>query len=867
MSNTQSQLKLVIQSVNKLTSVLKSVQRNNRRLADSIRQNRGEFKRLNQTWDVIKPYSAPEYAQGTAHTSSKNFLMPDYDLNVQLSKIQAQTNIEKNSPKYTTLLNQSYERSKRAGVSASQVVQETAQTSRKKEESRSENRYSKIKDFRDRISQHGASAKSAGVNILTTSKNFLMPGYDLNAQMSKIQAQTNIEKNSPEYAMLLNQSRELSKSTGVSANQIAQGQSLYASKGYSSDQIKNMMPGTVSMSQANGADFAATIDIGTNVLEGFKLQSEEMSRVSDVLTATFTGSKTTLAALGDTMKFVAPTASSLGIDIETVAAATRKLSDANIKGSEAGEVLSSMLGRLAEPPKAAAAALAQLSIKIRDAKGNLRQLPDILVELDDKTRSMSSKQRTSYFTAIGGENAAPALDVLVNQAGQGELQSFIDKLRNVQGESQKVASTMTNSLTGDIQKLNAAWSDLGVQMFSGVEGPAREVTQKVTNVVNKVSEWMKANPRLAATLATITMVVGGVLTVFGAFAQAIASILLPLAVAKYSLTLFGSTGVRALGLVGNALKMLGSTMMIVGRLMMANPILAIVGLIAMAAVYIWQNWETLGPKFSQLWENIKISLSEKWESIKQSALQIWDNIKNNISNAWELVKQNTLDIWENIKISISDKWNEIITDVMNLPSKFKEVGTAIINSLLEGINEKWEVLKKKLTSLSDYIPDWMRPGEDTSKGTNNNMTHNVSSVLPKHDKGGIIPAGGFGIVGEYGPEIVTGPVNVISRRQTAKLAAAAAFSLSVMAPSAAARTAPLHIQSLPVQAYPQIQEKVEKRHQIQYRNESPVYHINIYGAPGQSAQDIAAVVRRELDDRERKQQARLRSSFSDRGEF
>ncbi|WP_236637351.1 phage tail tape measure protein [Photorhabdus australis] len=806
MSNTQLQLKLVIQSVNKLTSVLKSAQQNNKRLADSIRQNRGELKQLNQTWEAIKPYSAPEYAQ------------------------------------------------------------ETAQPSSNKEENRSESRYSKVKDLRDRISQHGANAKLVGVKIMTTSKNFLMPGYDLNAQMSKIQAQTNIEKNSPEYTMLLNQSRELSKSTGVAASQIAQGQSLYASKGYSPDKIKNMMPGTVLMSQASGTDFAEVVDIITNVLEGFKLQSEEMSHISDVLTATFTGSKTTLATLGDTMKFVAPTATSLGIDIETVAAAIRKLSDTNIQGSEAGEILNSVLERLAEPPKAAATALEKLNIKTRDAKGNLRQLPDILVELDDKTRSMSSKQRTSYFTAIGGEKAAPALDVLVNQAGQGGLQAFIAKLKNVQGESQKVASAMTNSLTGDIQKLNAAWSYLGVQTFSGVEGPLREVTQQVTNVVNKVSEWMKANPRLAAMLATITMAIGGMLTVFGALAQVIASVLLPLAVAKYSLILFGSTGVRAFGLVGNALKVLGSTMMIVGRLMMANPILAIVGLISMAAVYIWQNWETLGPKFSQLWENIKISWSEKWESIKQSALQIWENIKTNISNAWELVKQNTLDIWENIKISISDKWNEIINDVMNLPSKFKEVGTAIINSLLEGINEKWEALKNKLTSLSEYIPDWMRPREDIAKGAGNNMAPNVSSVLPKHDKGGIIPVGGFGIVGEYGPEIVTGPVNIISRRQTAKLAAAAAFSLSVMAPSAAARTAPLHIQSLPVQAYPQIQEKTEKR-QVQYLSESPVYHINIYGAPEQSAQDIAAMVRRELDDRDRKQQARLRSSFSDRGEF
>lgn len=39
-----------------------------------------------------------------------------------------------------------------------------------------------------------------------------------------------------------------------------------------------------------------------------------------------------------------------------------------------------------------------------------------------------------------------------------------------------------------------------------------------------------------------------------------------------------------------------------------------------------------------------------------------------------------------------------------------------------------------------------------------------------HDKGGKIPSGQFGIVGEYGPELVTGPADVTSRRKTADLA-------------------------------------------------------------------------------------------------
>ena len=36
------------------------------------------------------------------------------------------------------------------------------------------------------------------------------------------------------------------------------------------------------------------------------------------------------------------------------------------------------------------------------------------------------------------------------------------------------------------------------------------------------------------------------------------------------------------------------------------------------------------------------------------------------------------------------------------------------------------------------------------------------------DKGGHIPAGKFGLVGEFGPELITGPVNVTSRKETAE---------------------------------------------------------------------------------------------------
>ena len=52
------------------------------------------------------------------------------------------------------------------------------------------------------------------------------------------------------------------------------------------------------------------------------------------------------------------------------------------------------------------------------------------------------------------------------------------------------------------------------------------------------------------------------------------------------------------------------------------------------------------------------------------------------------------------------------------------------------------------------------------------MTTSIMSQIKQvnmYDKGGKIPSGQLGIVGEYGPEIIQGPANVTSRKDTAKM--------------------------------------------------------------------------------------------------
>ncbi|EEX1852306.1 phage tail protein [Escherichia coli] len=132
-----------------------------------------------------------------------------------------------------------------------------------------------------------------------------------------------------------------------------------------------------------------------------------------------------------------------------------------------------------------------------------------------------------------------------------------------------------------------------------------------------------------------------------------------------------------------------------------------------------------------------------------------------------------------------------------------------------------------------------------------------------YDSGGYIPHGQFGIVGENGPEIVNGPANVTSRRNTAALAAVVAGMMGVAA--APAELPPLHPLALPAKGGEAMVSRAAAVPPV-YSIEAPT-QIIIQTQPGQSAQDIAREVARQLDERERRLKAKARSNYSDQGGY
>ncbi|HEJ8088332.1 TPA: phage tail tape measure protein [Serratia liquefaciens] len=760
-------------------------------------------------------------------------------------------------------------------------------------------RLSKKQESLSRIQQRAQAGKALGATIRNQSAvglgvataglyaegRFMAPGVQFDKQMSDTQATLGLAKNDKQLTAIRQQARDIGATTAFSPTDVARTQSVLAKSGFNGDAILKSTESTVNLALASDLDIAEAADIITNMQSAFNMPIDEIQRVADVMTKGFTSSNSNLMDFGEAMKYVAPIAEAAGASIEDTTALLGVLADNGIKGSMAGTAASAMFTRLQAPVGQAGDALSELGVKTKDGKGNMLPIEGILKKIDHsfKKNKLGTAQQTEYLKVIFGEEAMKGAIKLIAAAGNGKLSVKKQTVTDSKGATEHIAKTKTDNLDGDLKNLSSAFEDIQIEVFDKQDSGLRKLTQSATKWLGVAGQWAKENPELSGTLFKLalglTAAIGG-MAILGFLAGPVItgfSLLmgptLGLTKGLFKLGKFAAkfslkgitTAVRGLGsvmkftggtvgrsllrmgggmrrlmsIVGRVsfaglvkgLRFVGTAVIWLGRVMMANPILAVIGLIAMAAIYIWQNWERLGPKFQAA-----------WETIKNATLSAWDSITTATSEAWERVKQSTKAAWEGLKTWLGGQWDDLVGSAKALPCKFKEAGMNMINGIIDGISERWQALKDKFSGLTDMLPDWMKFGGDKTE-INPAISYNrpAPELMPgpgyagAFDRGGKIPSGQFGIVGERGPEVVGGPVNVTGRRKTAALSAAM-LSLSTPVMASAPPVAPVQMAA-------------------------PIT-IQVHAAPGQDAQAIAREVSRQLAAEQRKHAAAARSRMN-----
>ena len=461
----------------------------------------------------------------------------------------------------------------------------------------------------------------------------------------------------------------------------------------------------------------------------------------------------------------------------------------------------------------------------------------------EKVKKLPDSKRVPALTMLFGKEFGPAAAKLVNNMSELLRQLALTQGDAAKGSMQKESDINKDSLSAQWMLTKTGVSNTMSGLGDSLRTPLMDIMDMVKKVTGVTRRWVENNKELAGTLVKAAAVVSVVVIALGTLMIGLAAVLGPLALLRLSFSVLGIKAFGSFGLIKSAIGIVGNGVLWLGRLMMANPILVVIGLIAAGALLIWQNWDTLGPKLAAIWDAISTKVSS---------------------------------VWTAIRTYISTKWGEIVSDAKALPARFQEAGSQMIDGLMAGISQKWDAIKNKLSSLTDYLPDFLKPGGDKSGGPQlpraaQAKTGGGVSLPPggfpafagMYDSGGFIPSGKFGVAGENGPELIGGPANVTSRRSTARLAALAALTLGG---AATAETKPLHPLSLPVQAY---RQEAPRMSGSAAQAAAPQIHASftIVQQPGQSQQDLVDEVMRRLEAKERQAQARARSSYRDRGGF
>jgi TP901 family phage tail tape measure protein len=171
----------------------------------------------------------------------------------------------------------------------------------------------------DSVGQIGAALTAAGAAGAVGLGATVKVAADFESAMSRVGALSGATEK--DMSSLTQTAKDLGATTSFSASQAAEGMSYLAMAGYDTNEIIASMPGLLNAAAAGQTDLATTADITSNILSGFGLEAAETAKVADVLTKTFTSSNVDLSMLGETMKYVAPTAKAMGISLEETAAA------------------------------------------------------------------------------------------------------------------------------------------------------------------------------------------------------------------------------------------------------------------------------------------------------------------------------------------------------------------------------------------------------------------------------------------------------------------------------------------------------------------------------------------------------------------
>jgi len=353
-------------------------------------------------------------------------------------------------------------------------------------------------------------------------------GGDFEAAMTRVAVLGDVS--GKELEELNAQAIKLGIETPYSAKQAADAMGEFAAQGFKANEIMVAMPGILGLAASGQVSTGVAAQATADILRGYGLEASKAAMISDVLAKAAADSAIGVVDAANAFKYIGPVASAAGVSFHETAAALMILADAGIRGEKAGTGVQQFLIDLVKPSKAAAAAIEDMGIKLKDAHGKFLPLP-MIVEQFSQAQKKAGDGTTflAEATKIWGMRAADVLPLI--KAGGESLAKHTEELKNSEGASKKMGDALMNNLKGSMEQLKGSLETLAIALFKTFGPVMKEVVDSITKATNWLIEmakelrdqpqWLK---NFEVGLLAVFAVAGPVLLGMGVFFKALVDI-------------------------------------------------------------------------------------------------------------------------------------------------------------------------------------------------------------------------------------------------------------------------------------------------------------------------------------------------------
>ncbi|QCK24241.1 phage tail tape measure protein [Enterococcus faecium] len=570
-------------------------------------------------------------------------------------------------------------------------------------------------------------------------------GGDFEEQMSRVKAISGATGKS--FDELRQQAVDLGAKTVFSAKESAAGMEKLASAGFSAQEIMKAMPGLLDLAAVSGGDVALASENTATALRGFGLEASQAGHVADVFARAAADTNAEVGDMGEALKYVAPVANSMGISLEETAAAIGIMSDAGIKGSQAGTTLRGALSRLARPTKAMQDTMDNLGVSFYDADGKMKPLKTQVELLKKAFEGLTPEQQQNALVTLYGQESLSGMMALIDK-GPDSLGKLTKSLKDSDGAADDMARTMQDNMNSSIEQMFGAFESAAIVIQKILAPSIKKVADAISGLVEKFVSAPESTQRLVVAIGAIAIAIGPVLYALGMLVKAFQTMKVGLGVLGKGISLFKKLG-SAIGFLTSPVGL----------------VIAAVALLVVGFIYLWNTSEDFRNFWIGLWEGIKSAVSSAvewiqnawkstgewfnnlWKSIKEGADNVWTTIQEApgkaadwIKNKWTETKEFFSSIWDGIKEAASSAWEGIVNILTPYVIAIKNVFQPMIDfftnlwSQIGSIaGSAWEIIKTAVMGpillLIDLITGNFNQLKEDASMLWNTLTTNIQNII------------------------------------------------------------------------------------------------------------------------------------------